>query len=109
MINLVHTKNTLNVTDGTNTTGQIDSTVDLNATNPAVDKIPETGAINDTSRRMMAELSAETVIKPGDIVYIKVADLSIEGLDLNNPNNLYSFFEFSGSPQVLLMDSDIRF
>lgn len=49
------------------------------------------------------------MIKPDDIVIIKVADTTKKGIDLNDTNQLSALFEFSGVSYTMVIDSDTRF
>ncbi len=57
----------------------------------------------------LLETEEKIVIKPDDIVIIKVADTTKKGIDLNDTNQLSALFEFSGVPHTMVMDSDMRF
>lgn len=79
-----------------------------------VEQIPsqdgnQTVALNQTEGETPTVVEqGNPVIGPDDLVVIRIADLSNPKLNLSNPDDLYLFFELSGTIQIVLMDPTIR-
>ena len=83
----------------------------INSTSPI-----EPNTTIDTGTHTTARILEETVdtkdkiiLKPDDIVAIRVADTTKKDLNLSDVNQLSAYFEFTGMATALMMDSNMRF